>query len=44
VGDAVEVFPVEKSESHGRRIVEHLRGKGDVKMTTDEIMALMRGD
>lgn len=30
--------------SRGRRIVESLRGRGDVKMTTDEIMALMRGD
>ncbi len=28
----------------GDRIVDALRGKGDVKMTTDEIMALTRGD
>jgi AbrB family looped-hinge helix DNA binding protein len=27
----------------GARMVESLRGQGDVKMTTDEIMALMRG-
>lgn len=28
----------------GARIVEHLRGKATSGMTTDEIMALMRGD
>jgi AbrB family looped-hinge helix DNA binding protein len=27
----------------GARMVERLRGEGDVKMSTDEIMALMRG-
>ncbi|GLZ32704.1 AbrB family transcriptional regulator [Lentzea sp. NBRC 105346] len=30
--------------SHGRRVAESLLGKGDVKMTTDEIMALTRGE
>ena len=30
--------------SRGARIVTRLRGSGDIKMTTDEIMALMRGD
>jgi AbrB family looped-hinge helix DNA binding protein len=29
--------------SRGREIVEHLRGRGTGKMTTDEIMRLMRG-
>lgn len=28
----------------GERIVQHLRGRGSVKMSTDEIMALTRGD
>jgi antitoxin PrlF len=28
----------------GRRMAERLRGRGDVQMTTDEIMALTRGD
>ena len=31
-------------KSRGELLVEHMRGKGDVKMTTDEIMALTRGD
>ena len=26
----------------GRRIVEHLRGRGDVRMSTEEILALTR--
>ena len=30
--------------SRGARIVENLRGTADVKMTTDEILALTRGD
>jgi AbrB family looped-hinge helix DNA binding protein len=33
-----------KKNSRGARIVARLRGSGDIKMTTDEIMALMRGD
>ena len=38
---------IRKHEHDGRRgdrLVAHLRGKGSVKMTTDEIMNLMRGD
>ena len=30
--------------SRGRRIAESLLGRGDVPMTTDEIMALTRGE
>jgi AbrB family looped-hinge helix DNA binding protein len=29
--------------TRGQQLVETLRGRGDFKMTTDEIMALMRG-
>lgn len=28
----------------GRRLVERLRGSGDIGMSTDEIMSLTRGD
>lgn len=37
---------VERGTDHrrGRRIVEHLRGRGDVPLRTDEIMALTRGE
>ncbi|HEY3638615.1 MAG TPA: AbrB/MazE/SpoVT family DNA-binding domain-containing protein [Rhizomicrobium sp.] len=31
-------------KSRGELLIEQLRGKGDVAMTTDEIMALTRGD
>jgi AbrB family looped-hinge helix DNA binding protein len=31
-----------KAGGRGARVVQALRGRGDVKMTTDEIMALMR--
>lgn len=32
------------ARTRGRMIVEHLRGRGTVKMTTDEIMQLTRGE
>jgi len=32
------------STRRGRRIVDRIRGRGDVATTTDEIMALTRGD
>ena len=31
-------------EGRGARLVAHLRGRGDVAMSTDEIMALTRDD
>jgi antitoxin PrlF len=33
-----------RGETRGQRAVRLLRGSGTVQMTTDEIMALMRGD
>lgn len=33
-----------KSSGRGARLVAHLRGRGDVAMSTDAIMALTRGD
>ena len=30
-------------KTRGQRLVDRLRGDGDFKMTTDEILALMRG-
>ena len=41
--DAILVRKVEHP-TRGRRIVERLRGRGDVRLTTDEIMALTRGE
>lgn len=32
------------SSSRGKKLIEAMRGKGTVKMTTDEIMALTRGE
>ena len=44
VDDMIVVRKVDSSASRGRRIAERLRARGDVSMTTDEIMALTRGD
>ena len=41
--DRVFVRKVESGE-RGRRLIAALRGKGTVRMTTDEIMALTRGE
>lgn len=44
-GKAVRIRPVTHGKRMGRgeKLVAHMRGRGDGKMTTDEIMALTRG-
>jgi AbrB family looped-hinge helix DNA binding protein len=44
-GDAVRIRKKRQSRGggRGRTIVDHLRGRGTRRMTTDEIMALTRG-
>lgn len=44
-GDAVRITKAAGAgrRSRGREIVEHMRGRGSGKMTTDQIMRLMRG-
>jgi antitoxin PrlF len=45
-GDGVRMVRAKapRGETRGQRIVRRRRGSGTVRMTTDEIMALMRGD
>ena len=45
-GKTVHIRPAshKKRLSRGEQLVAHMRGRGDVKMTTDEIMALTRGE
>lgn len=45
-GTTVRLVPVTApgKPTRGAQLVAHLRGRGDVKMTTDEIMALTRGE
>jgi AbrB family looped-hinge helix DNA binding protein len=52
-GDEVEIVvrdgvativPTQGPSGRGRRIVDALLGRGDVELSTDEIMALTRGD
>ena len=42
-GNVAYVRKITGAQSRGRRLVEGMRGKASVKMTTDEIMALTRG-
>jgi AbrB family looped-hinge helix DNA binding protein len=44
VGGAVQLRKVPGRRSRGRSIVGRLRGRGSGKLSTDEIMALTRGD
>ena len=43
-GDKVSIVPVRKAQRRGRGLVEHMRGRGTVRLTTDQIMALTRGE
>ncbi len=45
-GKTVRLVRSKKSRKDGRgaRLVAHLRGRGDVDMTTDAILALTRGE
>lgn len=42
-GNHVKLIPVEDT-SRGKHVVDHLRGRATVQMSTDEIMALTRGE
>ena len=47
VGQAVRMRKIRRVREAGRRgksIVQRLRGRGSVRMTTDAILALTRGD
>ena len=43
-GDTVRIRKAGAAPRRGRKIVEHLRGRASTRMTTDEIMALTRGE
>jgi AbrB family looped-hinge helix DNA binding protein len=39
----IKTKPGPRRKTRGQKLVARLRGKGEFKMTTDEILALMRG-
>jgi len=42
-GKTVQIVRADrKKTSRGARIVEHMRGRGTIKLTTDQIMAMTR--
>lgn len=43
-GDVAYIRKVGGESSRGRELVRHLKGRGTVTLSTDEIMALTRGD
>lgn len=42
--DTIVVRMAKTGSGRGRRLTERLRGRGDVQMTTEEIMALTRSE
>ena len=42
-GNAARIRKATQGHSRGQRLVERLRGRGSVRMTTDEILQLTRG-
>lgn len=42
--DTILVRKVTEGPTRGRRLAERLRGRGDVALSTDEIMALTRAE
>ena len=42
--DRLYIVKTEQPSKRGKALIAAMSGKGDIKMTTDEIMALMRGD
>jgi len=40
----IRIIKKKKANSFGRKLVNHLRGKGSVEMSTDEIMSLTRSE
>ncbi len=43
-GNTVMLRTVSSEASRGKKLIETLRGRATVRMTTDEIMALTRGE
>jgi AbrB family looped-hinge helix DNA binding protein len=43
-GNKAILHKVTRRQLRGERIIQRLRGRGSVKMSTDEIMALTRGE
>lgn len=43
-GEQVRLVKAEGERRRGRALVERMRGRADTRLSTDEIMALTRGD
>jgi AbrB family looped-hinge helix DNA binding protein len=41
-GARLTKIPAKRARSRGAAVIERLKGKGDIKMSTDEILALTR--
>ncbi len=44
VGNSVRIKKSRTNADRARRLIAHMRGRGTTRMSTDEIMALTRGE
>ncbi|MEU4323954.1 AbrB/MazE/SpoVT family DNA-binding domain-containing protein [Nonomuraea dietziae] len=44
VGDSLQIIRREGAESRGKRLTRHMRGKATRRMSTDQLMELLRGE
>lgn len=44
VGNTLQIVRTVGSETRGKRLTRHMRGKATTTMTTDELMELLRGE
>ncbi|MGN6791304.1 MAG: AbrB/MazE/SpoVT family DNA-binding domain-containing protein [Streptosporangiaceae bacterium] len=43
-GNALRIVRVEGSQTRGRRAVQRMRGRATTKLSTDQLMELLRGE
>lgn len=43
-GDTLRITRVPGSASHGERLIRSIRGRASTTMTTDQLLALLRGE
>jgi AbrB family looped-hinge helix DNA binding protein len=43
-GETLRIVRVEASPTRGQRLVQHMRGRANTTMSTDQLLELLRGD
>ncbi len=43
-GDTLRIVRSEESQTRGQRLVRHMRGRATTRLSTDELLELLRGE